>query len=390
MEPPSRPTTPYTWRADLREPSSSARTRLTRYAALGVAAADREDEQPVAGSRGASPASQAAKRRVPALVVDARGQLGDVVGRRVRLEAAQLAEVVDGVAAWPAEPPTPRMNSRPPPSRTAAKPGRDGLDRVAVELGDDPRGLVAGSVSAKLVTSRLRRDAAHRERVEAELVPVAADVARQEAGPHEQRPQVARVVVALVVVHLLGRADAEPERGELERALAAPRRDVDEHDAARGGDAAQLAQRLAGLPQVLEHRQAERDVERRRLAASAARRASEPSIAVTFGCASRSSASARSTSTAERDGVELRAREARLEAAAEVAEARVRRSSACRRTATRAQPHAEAVDRRLGAVLTVGAGAARRASALDDEAMAVEVVQDQAVVAHALLVDELA
>src|SRR5690242_13457567 len=35
---------------------------------------------------------------VPALVVHARGQLRDVVGGRVRLVVAQLAEVVDGVA----------------------------------------------------------------------------------------------------------------------------------------------------------------------------------------------------------------------------------------------------------------------------------------------------
>ena len=45
--------------------------------------------------------SQAVKDGVPALVVDARGQLGDVVGRRVGLEAAELAEVVDGVAGVP-------------------------------------------------------------------------------------------------------------------------------------------------------------------------------------------------------------------------------------------------------------------------------------------------
>ena len=47
------------------------------------------------------PFSQARERRVPALVVDARGQLGDVVGRRVGLEAADLAEVVDRVAGVP-------------------------------------------------------------------------------------------------------------------------------------------------------------------------------------------------------------------------------------------------------------------------------------------------
>ena len=52
----------------------------------------------------------------------------------------------------------------------------------------------------------------------------------QEPGPHEQRPEVAWVVVGLVVVHLGLRCDTEPERRQLEEALAAPRRDVDDAD----------------------------------------------------------------------------------------------------------------------------------------------------------------
>ena len=68
-----------------------------RHVLLAVAAADREDEQRVARAqaRALEPLGEAG---VPALVVDPRGELGDVVGRGVGLEAADLPEVVDGVA----------------------------------------------------------------------------------------------------------------------------------------------------------------------------------------------------------------------------------------------------------------------------------------------------
>ena len=80
---------------------------------------------------------------------------------------------------------------------------------------------------------RAHRDlAAAGDRVEPALVPRDLDVARAEPGPDEHRPQVAGVVVRLVVVHLLLRRDAEPERGELEEPLATPRRHVDDAHAA--------------------------------------------------------------------------------------------------------------------------------------------------------------
>ena len=43
--------------------------------------------------------SHSTKTRRPALVVGARGQLGDVVGRRVALDADDLAEIVHRVRA---------------------------------------------------------------------------------------------------------------------------------------------------------------------------------------------------------------------------------------------------------------------------------------------------
>src|SRR4029077_8716098 len=69
---------------------------------------------------------------------------------------------------------------------------------------------------------------ADREGIEADLVREAADVAGLEARSYEQRPEVAHVVVHLVVVHLGRRREAELEGRELEVRLAAPRWNVDE------------------------------------------------------------------------------------------------------------------------------------------------------------------
>ena len=88
------------------------------------------------------------------------------------------------------------------------------------------------------------------------------DPARQEAGFDQQRPEIARIVVALVLVHLLGRAQVEPKRGQLEEALAAPTGDVEEADAAGAKHAVKGAQRVQWSREVLEHRDAEHDVER--------------------------------------------------------------------------------------------------------------------------------
>ena len=65
-----------------------------------AAAADREHQHGVARAdpRALQPAGEAG---LPAFVVGARGQLGNIVGGRVGFEAAQLAKVVDRVAGVP-------------------------------------------------------------------------------------------------------------------------------------------------------------------------------------------------------------------------------------------------------------------------------------------------
>ena len=62
-----------------------------------VATADREDEDGVALAKTAA-GEPARVASVPAIVVDARGQLANVVGGRVALDAGYFAEVVDGMA----------------------------------------------------------------------------------------------------------------------------------------------------------------------------------------------------------------------------------------------------------------------------------------------------
>src|ERR1700736_3628046 len=86
--------------------------------------------------------------------------------------------------------------------------------------------------------------AAGRERVEAELVAVAPDVVGSESCAAEQRPEVARVVVRLVVVHLIGGAHTDAERGQLEEPLSPPAGNVDEQEATRDCDPAEFGDRL--------------------------------------------------------------------------------------------------------------------------------------------------
>ena len=75
------------------------------------------------------------KHRLPAFVVGARRELGDIVGRRVGLDAAQLAEVVDGMAAV----------------ARAAADAKDEQPTVALAQGDE---LVAQRLDVARATSR--------------------------------------------------------------------------------------------------------------------------------------------------------------------------------------------------------------------------------------------
>src|SRR6187399_2943815 len=108
---------------------------------------------------------------------------------------------------------------------------------------------------------RLPLEAAGRESVEPALVGEAVDLARQEARLHEQRPEIADVVVHLVIVHFAGRREAELERRKLEENLAAPGRYVHEAGAAGAQDPPDFLQRAERLREVLEHGHDEHEVD---------------------------------------------------------------------------------------------------------------------------------
>ncbi len=313
--------------------------------ALDVAAADREDQHGVAGAE-ARALEPRRERRLPAFVVGPGGQLGDVVGRRVGLEPQSLRK---SLTAWLRGRPSRRRRARTAARRRRA-PRRARGDRARRRRGRARRR--SRRVSARYVVGeasvmRLVGDPADGEGVQAELVAMAPDLARAEAGRDQQRPEVARVVVALVVVHLLGRAQAEAERRELEGALAAPRRHVDEQTppgASTRRNSRERGQRLrrgARAPRGTARRRATRP------ASSGSTSGSGPRSPSPCGCAFEVVGERdvdEDTPTRPRRASD--AREACLVAAAEVAEALRRRSCPSAPNGARAKPDAEAVDRR--------------------------------------------
>ena len=121
-----------TRRAPRSRASSSARTRLgeTFFSRLPPPTENTSSASSRAEPRDLEPLGEAG---LPALVVHARGQLGHVVGRRVRLEAADLAEVVDRVAGVPGRAADAQDEQPPAAVAHAREPGREGVDRGCVE-----------------------------------------------------------------------------------------------------------------------------------------------------------------------------------------------------------------------------------------------------------------
>ena len=70
---------------------------IDRNVFLHVSATDREDEERVCRAD-AGPFQPLGEAALPSVVIDACGQLRNVVGRCVRFESADLAKVIDGVA----------------------------------------------------------------------------------------------------------------------------------------------------------------------------------------------------------------------------------------------------------------------------------------------------
>src|SRR4051812_1746319 len=101
-----------------------------------------------------------------------------------------------------------RRNRRPASARAPAARLRAASAPAPTTVGRPSR------PPAGAAASRVRL--APRERVEAELVREAGDAAGTDPRRDQQRPEIADVVVHLVVVHLGGRAHAEAKRGQLE------------------------------------------------------------------------------------------------------------------------------------------------------------------------------
>ena len=240
-----------------------------------------------------------------------------------------------------------------PRSRTAAESVGDPIDRIEVErpedldrLGDVARGEPVTRCSAPSSLRSRRRPGRRRTCSSPSLCRWhgSRSVESRRARAASQRSR--GIEVPLVVVHLLGRAQSEPERRELERALPLPGRDVQEHDAAGCGHASQA--RGAPSPGPRGAR-APRD--------TASRRTTRLGIVGkhlregTFDrrhlrmCASGRRRNRDVDEQRAADDVELCASEARVEAAAEVSRRAAPSNRAPRRTATLLSHTAEPVDR---------------------------------------------
>jgi hypothetical protein len=106
-----------------------------------AATADGQGQDSVSGAepRAAQPFDV---RRIPTVVVDTRGELGDVVGRRVGLEAAELAGVVDGMSGVRGRAPDAEDEQPAALVTHLRETGGEALDRLRIQLTHDPGGLL--------------------------------------------------------------------------------------------------------------------------------------------------------------------------------------------------------------------------------------------------------
>jgi len=113
-----------------------------------VAAADAEHEDAVVGAqpRRAQPVRV---RAVPAVVVDPRGELRDVVADRVGLEVAELAEVARGVRRVPGPSAGAAEEQASAPFACCGEHVDDGFDRRAVEVREHGPRVVEESLSER-------------------------------------------------------------------------------------------------------------------------------------------------------------------------------------------------------------------------------------------------
>lgn len=192
-----------------------------------------------------------------------------------------------------------------------------------------------------------------RERVQTELVAKAPDLARPVPGADQERPEVLGVVVRLVIIDALGRAEAQAERRELEPPLAAPARHVEEARTTGGEHSLELAKCGKGLVEMLDDREAEHHVEAR--IGDARERSGQPALDrgdawIRFQVGCERDVDQRGA----RDAGEQRACDPRVETAAEVAETGVVEAADLPVHTSGREPDAEPIDEREPLQLSVG------------------------------------
>jgi len=162
-----------------------------------------------------------------------------------------------------------------------------------------------------------------------------------------------------VVVHLLGRREAELERGELERSLAQPGRDVDGAHSAGAQHPVELADGLLRLPEVLDHGHAEHDVQGAVGHLFQGLR-KEPLDGPDLGMRSQVGGQGDVQQSGGADAVEHPPHEGGVVAAADVGDVLARERSDDPLDLALGQPHAEPVDGCHRAALAEGVGAPDR------------------------------
>src|SRR5918994_3170178 len=89
--------------------------------------------------------------------------------------------------------------------------------------------------------------------IQAEFMGAKLDVLGPEAGPYQQWPEVALVVVHLVVIHFFSRRKPELECRELQKGLSTPVRHVDESPTSNAEATVNFHQDLLGEVKVLKY-----------------------------------------------------------------------------------------------------------------------------------------
>src|SRR5882757_3062285 len=89
--------------------------------------------------------------------------------------------------------------------------------------------------------------------IQTELVISQSDLTWLEPGANQHGPQIAFVVIHFVIVDLYSRTESEPECGQLEESLSAPRRDIYQQQPRASEQTPRRLEDKLRLSQVFQH-----------------------------------------------------------------------------------------------------------------------------------------